>query len=136
MSKFDKNLLEREIDFQTSLSGGPGGQHVNKTETKVVLKWNLESSEVLSEAQKSRVRQYLQRFIVQDDYLQMSSAETRSQHKNKKLVFELLISHLEKSFQPQKKRKKTKPSKMQKLKRLQSKKKQSEKKSLRKKPDY
>ncbi|MGO2102107.1 MAG: alternative ribosome rescue aminoacyl-tRNA hydrolase ArfB [Psychroflexus halocasei] len=136
MLKFDKNLLEREIDFQTSLSGGPGGQHVNKTETKVTLKWNFESSEVLSEVQKNRIRQYLERFIVQDDYLQMSSAETRSQHKNKKLVFELLMSHLEKAFQPKKKRKKTKPSKMQKLKRLQSKKKQSEKKSLRKKPDY
>lgn len=136
MLSFDRALIERELGFQTSLSGGPGGQHVNKTETKVTLKWDFESSEAISEVHKNRVRQHLERFIVQDDFIQMSSAETRSQHKNKKLVIALLMSHLEKAFQPQKKRKKSKPGKMQKLKRLQSKKKQAEKKNLRKKPDY
>lgn len=136
MLSFDKALIERELDFQTSLSGGPGGQHVNKTETKVTLKWSFQNSEALTDVHKNRVRQSLERFIVQDDFIQMSSAETRSQHKNKKLVIDLLMIHLEKAFQPQKKRKKSKPGKMQKLKRLQSKKKHAEKKNLRKKPDY
>jgi len=52
---FDKEALLRELEFQFALSGGPGGQHVNKTETKVILIWNLQKSIVFSAYTKKTI---------------------------------------------------------------------------------
>jgi len=49
----NKEALLRELEFQFALSGGPGGQHVNKTETKVILIWDLQKSGVFSASQKN-----------------------------------------------------------------------------------
>lgn len=124
-----------EISFKTALSGGPGGQHVNKTETKVILEWNLASSTAVSGEEKEVLLYQLKNNLSKEGVFQLSSSQTRSQHKNKKLVVERFLKLIEKSLQKKKKRKPTKPSKAAKLKRLKKKRIQGDKKAKRKKPD-
>ncbi|MBZ9652394.1 alternative ribosome rescue aminoacyl-tRNA hydrolase ArfB [Psychroflexus montanilacus] len=131
---FDKNQLQKELEFQFALSGGPGGQHVNKTETKVIITWDLEASGLFNEAQKQRIKTKLEKRINSEGQLKLSVAKSRSQLQNKKLAVSMLENLLSKALQKPKKRIKTKPSRSSKLKRLQKKKQHSDKKQLRKKP--
>ena len=130
----NKDKLLTEIAFKTALSGGPGGQHVNKTETKVILEWEITSSEAISTEEKQLLEQKLKNNISKDGIFQLNSSQTRSQHKNKKLVVNRFLKLMETSLQKKTKRKATKPTKSAKLKRLKKKKLHSEKKQLRKKP--
>lgn len=132
---FDKEVLLKEVEFKAVLSGGPGGQHANKTSTKVELSWNLEETTVFSEEKKALLLKNLQNRLTKDDVLRLSSDETRSQYQNKNSVIEKFVALIEQSLKVRKRRKKTKPSKMSKLKRLNNKKKHSEKKARRKSPE-
>lgn len=131
---FNKKQLNNELQFQFALSGGPGGQHVNKTETKVILTFDLEASKEFSDSQKELIRKKLDKRINAEGLLKLSVSKTRSQLQNKKLAIAMLEDLLEKALRRPKKRLKTKPSKSSKLKRLQKKKQHSDKKQLRKKP--
>lgn len=133
MLRNQEELLQ-EADFKAVLSSGPGGQHANKTSTKVVLDWNLTNSEVFSEEQKERLELKLKNRLTKENVLQLSSDHTRSQHKNKEILIKRFFKVLEDALTIQKPRKKTKPSKASKLKRLKSKRIQSEKKANRKNP--
>lgn len=132
---FDKKQLYKELEFQFALSGGPGGQHVNKTETKVIITWKPSTSEVFSEAQIHAIQQKLASRINASGELKVSVAQTRSQLQNKKLAVSMLEDLVSKALLKPKKRIKTKPSRSSKLKRLQKKKQHSDKKQLRKKPN-
>ncbi|SDG50730.1 alternative ribosome rescue aminoacyl-tRNA hydrolase ArfB [Psychroflexus sediminis] len=131
---FDTKQLHSELEFQFALSGGPGGQHVNKTETKVIITWYPLSSAVFSETQKNRIQEKLASRINAEGQLKLSLAKTRSQLQNKKLAVAKLEDLLAKALHKPKKRIKTRPSRASKLKRLQKKKQHSDKKQLRKKP--
>jgi len=131
---FNTKVLYNELQFQFALSGGPGGQHVNKTETKVIITWHPSSSAVFSESQKALIQSKLASRINSEGELKVSVAKTRSQLQNKKLAVAMLEDLLKKALQKPKKRIKTKPSRSSKLKRLQKKKQHSDKKKLRKKP--
>ena len=128
--------LLQEVNFKTALSGGPGGQHVNKTETKVILEWEVAASQAISAEQIEMLLHKLKNNINKEGVLQMNSTQTRSQHKNKRLVVERFLNLIKTSFQPKKKRKPTRPSKAAKLKRLKKKKVNSDKKANRRKPDF
>jgi ribosome-associated protein len=130
------NALLKEVEFQTALSGGPGGQHVNKTETKVILIWDIDQSELFSESQKEQLKRRLASRINASGLLKLSVSETRSQLQNKKIAISTFQDLVKKALQKPKKRLKTKPSRAAKLKRLQKKKQLAEKKQLRKKPKY
>ncbi|EMY81012.1 peptide release factor PrfH [Psychroflexus gondwanensis ACAM 44] len=132
---YNKEALLRELEFQFALSGGPGGQHVNKTETKVILIWDLQKSGVFSASQKERLQQRLASKINSEGLLKLNVSKTRSQHQNKKIAILNFEDLVKKALQKKKKRIKTKPSRSAKLKRLQKKKKNSEKKANRQKPE-
>lgn len=129
----DKDF-EKEFEFSFSRSGGPGGQHVNKTETQVELRFHVENSKLLSDEEKLLIKNKLENKINDEGYLQIFVQESRSQFKNKELAqdkfYELITSALKK----EKKRKRTKPTRSSIEKRILNKKKQSEKKQTRSKP--
>jgi len=124
-----------EVEFSTSLSSGAGGQHVNKTETKVNLSWKVVDSQYIGETEKNLILRRLNNRINRNDELRLSCSETRSQHQNKKILVQRFQNVLETAIAQPKKRKLTETPKKAKLKRLKEKAKQSEKKALRQKPD-
>jgi len=130
-----RDELVKEVKYRTSRSSGAGGQHVNKVSTKVELLFHVERSEVLTEEQKSVIRNKLKNRISKDGLLMLYCDETRSQAKNKEIVFERFMELIEDALKPKKKRKPTKPTRSSIEKRLKEKKKKSDKKDKRKKPE-
>ncbi|MGB5941804.1 MAG: alternative ribosome rescue aminoacyl-tRNA hydrolase ArfB [Leeuwenhoekiella sp.] len=132
----NRDLLLRECDFKAVRSGGAGGQHVNKTSTKVVLTWNLEASVEFDEPQKQQLRDRLSNKLSRAGDLILTNDSSRSQHSNKDAVIKQFFAELERGLFRRKARRKTRPSKMAKLKRLKAKKQQSDKKANRKPPEF
>ena len=126
--------LESEMEFQTSRSGGPGGQHANKVSSKVELRFKVGSSELLNDDEKQRIRKYLAHKLTKSDELLIESREARSQHRNKQMAVERFYAMVEWALKPRKKRKKTRPTKASVERRLKKKKAIKEKKQNRKSP--
>ena len=117
----DPITFENECVFKTSRSSGSGGQHVNKTETKVSLWFDVAASALFSEEEKTRIFSRLASVITDDGYLQLNCDEQRSQLQNKQLVINRAIEILEKALVVRKPRKRTKPPKAAVEKRLEEK---------------
>ena len=134
MKIIDPIQFEQACVFRTSRSGGKGGQHVNKVETKVELLFDIFSSALFSEEEKDILYEKLAGRLTQDKLLRLSCDKERSQYRNKQLVIKRSITLLVKALEPAKPRKKTKPTKAAIEKRLQDKQAKAEKKASRKIP--
>lgn len=132
---FDEGLLISELSFKAIRSSGAGGQHVNKTSSKVELTYNLIDSAVFDEDQKELLLTNLKSRLTKDNIILLQCDESRSQHKNKALVIERFLELIHQALIVPKKRKKTNIPKAVKQKRLEVKKQIAEKKATRKTPD-
>ena len=122
-----------EIDFTTSRSSGPGGQNVNKVNSKVTLKWDVVHS-AIEESQREIVLEKLHSYLTKEGVFLLTSQDKRSQVQNKETVLQKLEQLLSKAFTPKKVRRPTKPGKAAKQVRLKEKKFHGEKKKWRQKP--
>jgi len=117
------NLIipENELIFTTSRAGGPGGQHVNKTDTRITIRWNILTSNVLNENQKNRLLEMLSTKITQEGDLIVHNSSSRSQLQNKKNALIILTQEIRNALHIPKKRIPTKIPKGLKEARLQKK---------------
>ena len=123
--------LKKEFQFTASRSGGPGGQHVNKVNTKVTLRWSVKKSLVIDDEQRAIINIKLAKVTNSEGEVVLSAEGSRSQLQNREEVISKLDVLLTNAFFIPKKRKATKPSKTSVKKRLDSKRKQGEKKKWR-----
>jgi ribosome-associated protein len=129
-----ENCLIQEVSYRTSRSGGPGGQHVNKTETRVELLWDPLRSACLTEVQKIRVIKELASRITAQGLLVLACEDHRSQLRNREEVNERFLYLIRSALVEKKKRVRTRPTSSSREKRIRTKKIRGEIKRLRKGP--
>ncbi len=129
-------LLLKEIWFEFTRSRGPGGQHVNKTNSAALLNWHVQSSAAFSDEQKALIAVKLENHINSEGYLHLRSDQFRDQDQNKKACLEKLDNFLKAALFKPKKRFKTKPTRSAVRERINTKKIKGETKKLRGKVDF
>ena len=122
-------LPRAEIELRTSRSSGPGGQHAQKSETRVEAVFDVEASSALTDGQKKRV------LAKAGPVLRAVAQDERSQLRNKELATERLVEALRQALHVERKRVPTKPSKAAKERRLDDKRRRGEVKRLRRELD-
>jgi ribosome-associated protein len=135
-AEFLERDFSKEFHFRNSRSSGPGGQNVNKVSTKVELRFNLLSSQILTVDEKERLAFKLKKKLNNQGDLIIVSQSERSQYKNKQKAISKFYLLIEKSLTPVKIRKATKPSTSSKAKRVDKKRIRAGQKSLRRKIDF
>lgn len=120
-----------ELTYRATRSGGPGGQHVNTSSTRVELAWDVGASPSVSDEQRALIREKLANRINNEGVLLLTASDSRSQHQNKEVVTERFVELVAQALVVPKKRKKTRPSRAAREARLQNKKRRSETKAMR-----
>jgi ribosome-associated protein len=130
----DLRIPLSELRYRTSRSGGPGGQHVNTSSTRVEVTWSVANSPSLRPEQRTRLLQQLATRLDTEGQLRLVSSGTRSQLRNKEDVTDRLRSTVAGALVVRKKRKPTKPSRAAKAARLAAKRKRAATKQQRQPP--
>jgi ribosome-associated protein len=125
-----------ELSFRFSTSSGPGGQHVNKSATKVTLLFDVANSPSLTDEVRQRLLTKLANRMDKEGVLQLNVQSSRSQHRNRDTAVSLFQQLLADALKKQKKRHRTKPSAAAQEKRLAEKKKHGERKQERQRRLY
>ena len=118
-----------ELDVRVSRSSGAGGQHVNKTSSRVEIFWNIPSSQAVSEEERSRLLEKLASKLTTEGSVRVVASDMRSQSRNRELAEERLAELVRRALIIPKKRRPTRPTKASKEARLEEKKRRSRKKS-------
>jgi ribosome-associated protein len=135
LTEAHKKQLENEIVFSATRSSGPGGQNVNKVNTRVELRFSVLNSNVFSEEEKVRISMKLKNRINSEGELILTAQTGRTQFDNREKALEKFYGLIEKALTIQKKRLKSEPTLASRLKRLESKKNLAIKKQMRKPPE-
>jgi len=125
----DYAIPDSEIEETFTTSGGPGGQHANRSHTAVELRFDLEASEAFPPEVKERIASRL------GWQISTSASESRSQWRNRAAARRRLAAKLEEAIRPERKRRPTRPTAASRRNRLDAKRRQSEKKRLRRRPE-
>jgi ribosome-associated protein len=122
------SIPRTELDVRVSRSSGAGGQHVNKTSSRVEIFWNIVGSRAVSEEQRARLMEKLASRLTTEGSIRVVASDMRSQSRNRELAEERLAEMVRRALIVPRKRKATKPTRAAKEARLDSKKRHSAKK--------
>jgi ribosome-associated protein len=123
-----------ELNYRATRSGGPGGQHVNTSSTRVELTWDVAQSPSLTAEQRERLLTKLGRRIDARGVLRLVAAGSRSQHQNREAVTERFAAVVAQALRVPKPRRRTRPPRSASESRLREKKQRTETKRLRSRP--
>ncbi len=123
-----------ELTFSASRSSGPGGQHVNKVSSRITLRFDVDCSPSLSDAQRARIRERLATRINQEGILMVHAQQHRSQLRNRELAIERFADLLRQALHEDVVRKATRTPRRAHRKRVEHKRRKSQTKALRKRP--
>lgn len=124
----------RELSFHATRAGGAGGQHVNKTSTRIELRWSVAESPALTPEQRDLLLDRLARRIDRAGRIRVVSDERRSQSQNREAAVERLVRLLAAALHVARPRKKTRPTRASVKRRIEGKKRRSEIKKVRRPP--
>ena len=125
------SIPRSELEVRATRSGGPGGQHVNTSSTRIELRWNVLRTSALDEEQRARVAERLAGRLDGEGWLRVVSSESRSQRQNREAAEKRLADTVRSALVIPKTRKPTKPSRAARRARLEEKRKRGEKKASR-----
>ena len=125
------SIPRSELDLRATRSGGPGGQHVNTSSTRIELLWNVVTSRALTDEQRERIRQRLASRTDADGFIRVVSSESRSQLRNREAPESRLAEILRRALVKPRKRIPTRPSRAAREARLKDKRLRSERKRMR-----
>ena len=128
-------IPETELDFEFARSSGPGGQNVNKVETKVTLRFEIATSAGLSDEQKERLLERLATRITKDGVLRVTSQRHRTREANRHAAIARFIELVDDALAERPERKPTRVSRAAKKRRVENKRRRSQKKVLRRPPE-
>lgn len=129
-----RRIPEHRFNFRFSRSAGPGGQNVNKVNTRVTLRFDLVGDSSLSDAEKRRIQTRLRARVTEDGLLQIVAGEHRTQGANRKAAVDRFFELLAQAIQRPKPRRATAPTTASRKRRIQDKKVRGEQKRLRVRP--
>jgi ribosome-associated protein len=128
------SIPRNELDVRVSRASGAGGQHVNKTSSRVEIFWNIPASRALNDDQRTRLLDKLSSRLTTEGSIRVVASDMRSQSRNRDLAEERLVELVRRALMIPRKRKPTRPTRAAKEARLETKKRHSNKKQQRRGP--
>lgn len=129
-------IPSRELKVRASRSSGPGGQHVNKTSSRVELRWNLAASAVVTDNERAALGSALAKRLDAEGWVVVVASDTRSQLRNRLLAAGRLAALIQRALIPRTRRVRTTPTRAQKSKRLEAKRRHSDRKASRRAREF